>query len=196
MTKGVAALMLSAALLFGAAPADAQDMVSGLQGRPPSGSSGCIALASKSKAPQNRKNKAKRQAAAKRKAAQKKSKRVIALAKSKLGKRYATAADGPTTFDCSGFTMYAYRSIGISLSHYAKSQGFGRGRRVSRSKLRRGDLVFFNTSKTKGSIRYHVGIYLGGGSFIHASSSAKKVTINSINYGFYRSAFLWGKRLF
>lgn len=90
---------------------------------------------------------------------------VVSYAYGFMGLPYVWGASGSTAFDCSGFTAYVFRAFGVSLPHYTGSQ-FNMGNAVSRSNLSSGDLVFFNTV---GSIS-HVGIYVGGGKFIHASS--------------------------
>lgn len=86
---------------------------------------------------------------------------VVTYAKSRLGCRYVWAGSGPNVFDCSGFTMWCYRQIGISLPHSSRAQ-INSGQRVSRGDLQPGDLVFF------GSPIHHVGMYVGGGMMIHA----------------------------
>jgi len=95
-------------------------------------------------------------------------------AQTRLGMPYVWAADGPSSFDCSGLTMWAYRKVGVSLPHYAAAQ-INRGTRVSRSNLRPGDLVFF------GSPIHHVGMYVGGGDYIHAPRTGDVVKISSLS---------------
>jgi peptidoglycan DL-endopeptidase CwlO len=95
-------------------------------------------------------------------------------AQTALGRPYVWAADGPNSFDCSGLTMWAYRKVGVSLPHYAAAQ-INRGTRISRSDLRPGDLVFF------GSPIHHVGMYVGGGDFIHAPRTGDVVKISSLS---------------
>lgn len=92
-----------------------------------------------------------------------------------LGRPYVYGANGPNAFDCSGFTSYVYRHFGVSLPRTARSQ-FSAGSAVSRDNLAPGDLVFFNTVGYLG----HVGLYIGGGDFIHAASSGR-VKISSLN---------------
>ena len=124
------------------------------------------------------------------------SKSIIHYAKDLLGKKYVWGATGPNTFDCSGFTKEIYaKTAGIKLprhsSHQAKVGGY-----ISFSQLKQGDMVFFDTSrKHKGAVN-HVGIYLGEGNFIHASSGGKRVMITNFKKkAFYRSRFLWGRRV-
>lgn len=115
---------------------------------------------------------------------------VVAYAYGLLGKPYVWGAIGPNAFDCSGFTAYVYRHFGISLPHYTGSQ-IGIGQAVSRTNLSPGDLVFFNTY---GSIS-HVGIYIGGGSFIHAGNSRTGVIISSMSEGYYAARFAGARRV-
>ena len=95
---------------------------------------------------------------------------VVDIAMRYLGSPYRWAASGPNSFDCSGFTMYVYAQVGVSLPHSSRAQ-YGSGERVSRSNLQPGDLVFF------GSPIHHVGIYVGGGNMIHAPRTGDVVKI-------------------
>ncbi|MFD3157643.1 C40 family peptidase [Haloimpatiens sp. FM7330] len=108
-----------------------------------------------------------------------------------LGRPYVWGGSGPSVFDCSGFTAYVYRKLGVSLPHYTVSQA-NLGKTVSRSNLRAGDLVFFNTS---GRLS-HVGIYIGGGNFIHASSGSHKVTVSNLGKSYYNSRYATARRIF
>jgi cell wall-associated NlpC family hydrolase len=116
-------------------------------------------------------------------------------AKSFLGTKYVWGATGPTKFDCSGFTQWVYRDAGIYLPRVSRDQAKV-GQYVSFENLRRGDMVFFDTKKHKQGVVTHVGIYLGNGNFIHASSAAKKVVVYNFNEKpFYKKRFLWGRRV-
>jgi cell wall-associated NlpC family hydrolase len=101
-------------------------------------------------------------------------KELLAVARAQLGDPYQYGASGPDAFDCSGFTMYCYSQIGISLSHHSGSQ-ISEGPRVDRAHLMAGDLVFF------GSPIHHVGLYVGGGQFIHAPHSGDVVSYRSLD---------------
>lgn len=117
---------------------------------------------------------------------------VLNLAYSKIGCPYVWGAEGPNSFDCSGFTSYVFRNAaGVSLPRTSSAQS-GYGRTVSKSNLQPGDLVFFNTS---GSGVSHVGIYVGGGNMIHSPSSGKTVSVTSINSSYYSSRFVTAKRV-
>jgi len=103
-----------------------------------------------------------------------------------IGDRYVFGADGLTTWDCSGLTMRAFQSAGVSLPHSSAAQ-FRYGKSVSRSNLRAGDLVFF------GSPISHVGIYLGGNKMVHAPRTGSRVKVATMDMG--RKKFRGGKRL-
>jgi len=116
-------------------------------------------------------------------------------AKSFLGTKYVWGATGPSKFDCSGFTQWVYRDAGINIPRVSRDQARV-GEYVSYNNLRRGDMIFFDTKKHKKGIVTHVGIYLGDGNFIHASSAAKQVIVYNFNKKpFYKERFLWGRRV-
>lgn len=115
-------------------------------------------------------------------------------ARKHLGKKYVWGANGPKTFDCSGFTCYVCNKNGVCLPRTSIRQA-EIGKKLPKNELKPGDLIFFDTSKEKKGIVNHVGIYIGGGKFIHASSGAQKVVISSLSQPFYRQRFLWGQRV-
>lgn len=121
---------------------------------------------------------------------------VIYSAQVKLGCTYVYGATGPNTFDCSGLTQYSFKKVGVSLKRSAYSQGYDSAyTKISGvSSLRRGDLVFFNTISDS-DLSDHVGIYLGGGCFIHASSGGHKVVVSNLSSGYYNRVFSWGRRI-
>jgi cell wall-associated NlpC family hydrolase len=125
-----------------------------------------------------------------------KSATLVATAKKLLGKRYVWGATGPNTFDCSGFTSYVYKLNGYKIPRTSKAQG-KYGTYVKKSELQVGDLVFFDTSGAYNKVISHCGIYIGGGQFIHASSSKTKmrVTISPINSGFYAKKYVTARRV-
>ena len=120
---------------------------------------------------------------------------VAELAKQYLGTRYVYGGSSSSGFDCSGFTMHIYKQLGYSLPHSATSQWqSGIGTRVSSiGELQSGDLVFFNDpSRNAGKACSHAGIYVGGGQFIHASSSKNGVIYSSLTSGYYNTYFVGG----
>jgi cell wall-associated NlpC family hydrolase len=121
--------------------------------------------------------------------------KIIAYAKDLLGVKYVYGGTSRKGFDCSGFVWYVYNNFGIKLNRVASDQA-KQGTKVSKSKLQPGDLVFFDTNGGMNHIN-HVGIYIGNGSFIHASSGskAKKVVISDINSGFYNGCYMTARRI-
>ena len=118
---------------------------------------------------------------------------LVAKAKQYLGCKYVYGAAGPSTFDCSGFTMYIYKQYGISLPHTATGQSY-KGTYVSRANLAPGDLVIIN-DRANSSIG-HVGIYIGGNQMIHASSGSGKVIISSLSESYYNTRYNTARRIF
>jgi cell wall-associated NlpC family hydrolase len=113
--------------------------------------------------------------------------RIVAYAKRFRGTRYVYGGTSPRSgFDCSGFVRFVYAHFGIALPHSSYGD-FDRGRRVSRSSLRPGDLVFFDSVG-------HVGIYVGNGRFIHAPHSGSRVRIEQLG-GWYSSRFVGARRI-
>lgn len=106
----------------------------------------------------------------------------IRFAYAQLGKPYVWAADGPDSYDCSGLTMAAWRSAGVSLPHNAEMQWHALPH-ISRSSLRPGDLVFYYNLG-------HVGIYVGNNQIIHAPHTGDVVRLASVDrsppYGYAR----------
>jgi peptidoglycan DL-endopeptidase CwlO len=106
--------------------------------------------------------------------------RAVQTALTELGKPYRYGALGPSTFDCSGLTLFAYHAAGVTLPHSAAAQ-YRSGHPVSRSQLQAGDLIFWRGLG-------HVGIYIGGGRMVHAPKTGSVVTITSIDQGGYLGA--------
>lgn len=121
---------------------------------------------------------------------------IVDTAMQHLGTRYVYGGASPKGFDCSGFTMYVYSQHSYSLPHTATGQWqSGLGSRVySIGELQPGDLVFFNDpSRNAGKACSHAGIYVGGGQFIHSSSSRSNgVIISDLTSGYYNTYFVGG----
>ena len=119
---------------------------------------------------------------------------VIAYAKTLLGKPYVWGAQGPNSFDCSGFTYYVFKNkAGIVLPRTSSAQS-KYGTSVSWSNLKAGDLMFFDTNGANNGLS-HVGLYIGNGQMIHASSSQRKIVITSVNTSYYKNAFVNARRV-
>ena len=115
-----------------------------------------------------------------------------ATALSRVGSRYVTGGSGPNAFDCSGLTQWAYKKNGISLPRTSGAQ-YSATKRVSKSDLKAGDLVFFRGT-TGGSGISHVGIYIGGGRFVHAGTSSTGVRTDSLNSSYWSRHWASGGR--
>jgi peptidoglycan DL-endopeptidase CwlO len=107
--------------------------------------------------------------------------KALAYAKAQLGEPYGTNGDGPSSWDCSGLTMRAWGSVGVSLPH-SSGQQYNYGRSVAKSDLQLGDLVFFYSGIS------HVGLYAGNGQIIHAPRPGKSVEYIKMSYMPYAGA--------
>ncbi|MFQ1000994.1 NlpC/P60 family protein [Modestobacter sp. SSW1-42] len=99
---------------------------------------------------------------------------VVDTALAQLGDPYVWGAGGPDAFDCSGLTQYAYAAAGIALPHSSRAQA-GMGTPVDRAALQPGDLVFFYSPVS------HVGIYIGNGQMVHASTFGQPVIVSTVD---------------
>jgi len=111
---------------------------------------------------------------------------VVGIAMRYLGVPYVWGGASPAGFDCSGLVMYVFSQVGVSLPHNAAAQ-YGYGSPVSSGDLQPGDLVFFDGLG-------HVGIYIGGGQFIHAPHTGDVVKISSLS-GWYAATYVGARRL-
>jgi cell wall-associated NlpC family hydrolase len=109
--------------------------------------------------------------------------RAAANALKLVGAPYRYGGASPSRgFDCSGLVQYAYRQAGVNLPHNTDQQRL-RAKPIRRTELRRGDLVFFDEEGRKHG---HVGLYVGGGLFVHAPSSGKSVRRDSLDAPYWR----------
>ena len=104
---------------------------------------------------------------------------IVKYAKKYLGSKYVYGGSSPSGFDCSGFTSYVYKHFGYSLSRTSSGQA-SNGKSVSKSNLQQGDIVCFARSSGSKKIG-NVGIYIGGGKFIHAANSRKGVITSNVS---------------
>ena len=115
---------------------------------------------------------------------------LVRVALNQKGDRYVGGASGPNAFDCSGFTMWVYKTaLGKYLPHYSGAQ-MNKARRVGRKHLKPGDLLFFGPGGSQ-----HVSMYIGKGRMIHATNPRSGVRIDSINMGYYRARFAGAGRI-
>ena len=108
-----------------------------------------------------------------------------------MGCKYVYGGNGPNSFDCSGFTKYIYKQFGVTLNRSSKDQ-VNNGVAVSKSNLQQGDLVFFSTN---GVYPTHVGIYIGDGNIVHASTAKDGVKISSLNTSYYTTNSFAARRI-
>ncbi|PKR84954.1 C40 family peptidase [Heyndrickxia camelliae] len=115
--------------------------------------------------------------------------KVITVAKKYIGTPYRYGGITPKGFDCSGFVSYSYKKAGVALPHSAAAM-FKKGKSVKKSKLKPGDLVFFNTGSKKVS---HVAIYIGNNKVIHSVS--KGVKIDCLSNPYWKTRYIGAKRV-
>lgn len=113
---------------------------------------------------------------------------VVAYAKQFLGYKYVYGGTTTSGFDCSGFTQFVYKHFGITLNRTAAAQ-YSNGTAVT--ELQAGDLVMFGKSGIN-----HVGIYIGGNTFIHAANSSRGVTTDTLSSGYYKTNYVGARRIF
>jgi cell wall-associated NlpC family hydrolase len=117
---------------------------------------------------------------------------VVKTAKKYLGKKYIYGANSNRAVDCSSFVQQVYKKYKKKLPRTSRQQSHI-GKYIPKNKLKPGDLVFFSSRKTKGVA--HVGIYIGSGKFIHASSAKKKVVITKLSKKYYSIHFKGARRI-
>lgn len=116
--------------------------------------------------------------------------KLVSVVNSVKGTPYKMGGISTVGFDCSGFTKYVFKKFGVNISRSSAAQ-YKMGTAVSKSNLKEGDLVFFNTF---GKGVSHVGIYVGNGKFAHASSS-KGIVVDKLNSSYYKKRYVGAKRV-
>lgn len=120
---------------------------------------------------------------------------LIAYAQKFLGKPYVWGSQGPNSFDCSGFTYYIFKNkVGITLPRNSTVQSTY-GKYISKSNIKAGDLLFFDTNGSNNGVVSHVGLYIGNGQMIHASYSQGKIVTANFNSSYYQNAFVNARRV-
>ena len=121
--------------------------------------------------------------------------RVERTALAQLRKPYVYGTAGPDTFDCSGLMKYAYATVGITLAHNTRTVASDDQYRTidDATKLRRGDLVYFNTVSSANQID-HVGLWMGRNRFVHASSADGEVIVSNFDER-WQKRFVLAKRI-
>jgi len=109
-----------------------------------------------------------------------------------IGCRYVYGSSGPSSFDCSGFTSYLYKQYGVKLPRTSTEQGTV-GTYIDKSMLSYGDIVCFSNRRDR--VINHVGIYVGDGNFIHASTSTRGVVMDSLSAKYYENHYVTARRV-
>ncbi len=123
--------------------------------------------------------------------------KITEMAKELIGSRRCSGGSGPKCFDCSGFSKYVYQeAAGIEIPRTSRDQfSVSQGRKINKTELKPGDLLFFDTNKRDGRNRVtHVGIYVGNNTMVHSSSSEMKVVEVDISEGYYKENFVGAKK--
>ena len=117
---------------------------------------------------------------------------IAAYAQNFLGTPYVYGGSSTSGFDCSGFTKYVYGQFGYTLNRTATDQ-LSNGVSVRKDELQPGDLVFFKNRTSKPVS--HVGLYIGSGQFVHASTHSYAVQIDDLSSGHYANVYVYGRRV-
>lgn len=118
---------------------------------------------------------------------------IVAYAKQFIGYPYVYGGNGPNSFDCSGFVKYIYAQFGYTLNRTATDQ-LKNGIEIPLDSVQPGDLVFFRASGTVKPVS-HVGLYVGDGQFIHASTTTKGVRYDNLFTGYYSNIYVYARRI-
>lgn len=179
LAAGAATLALAFGVIAGTelpAGADAPRPATPVSVLPQTGTSGLVSSTLVAQVTADQKSSTKKKKKKKSKGA-----KALAFAKKQLGDRYRYGGTGPNAWDCSGLTRGAWKSAGKKIPRTSQAQS-RHGKKVKRSQLKKGDLVFFYSGRS------HVGIYAGNGKVIHASRPGKPVAYIKIKHMPYAGA--------
>lgn len=115
---------------------------------------------------------------------------IATYAQSFVGYPYVYGGSSPSGFDCSGFMQYLFKQFGVSINRTATAQ-LANGYSVSYDEMKPGDIIYFGY----GNSASHVGMYIGGGNFVHAANRATGVVITSLSESYYANRFLCAHRI-
>ncbi len=119
---------------------------------------------------------------------------VVAEAHKHLGVQYVTGGTTPRGFDCSGLTYYLFNTSGFEL-HRSMLYQMDAGIVIAKEDLQYGDLVFFSNTGSNGGFASHIGVYIGNGQIIHASSGYRGVTIDDLSTPYYTTYYQCARRV-
>lgn len=117
---------------------------------------------------------------------------ILAEAQKYLGVPYVNGGASPSGFDCSGFVYYVLKQCGFS-PYRTPADQWNQGSQISKDELQPGDIVFFANTYTSGLS--HVGIYAGGGQFIHAPNSRSTVSYSDLTSGYWAEHYYGARRI-
>jgi cell wall-associated NlpC family hydrolase len=120
---------------------------------------------------------------------------LLEYAKYFKGGKYVWGGTTPEGFDCSGYVQYLYKKQNVNMPRTAWEQSKV-GIEIPKDQLKKGDLVFFLTDKSRNIPVTHVGIYIGDNQFIHAASKAQGIIISRLDSGSYANTFVKATRVF
>ncbi|MCR4621431.1 MAG: C40 family peptidase [Clostridiales bacterium] len=121
---------------------------------------------------------------------------LVYIAQLKLGAEYKRNSDGKTDFNNYSFVKACFNNMGYKIPASTNAVGHaGSNAFISRQNLLKGDIVCFDCDPADGDLVDHIGIYIGQGYFIHGSATAGRIVVSTLNTGFYKNAFCWGRRV-
>ena len=121
---------------------------------------------------------------------------MVYLAQQKLGTQYKKHPDNKYTFNNYTLVKSCFSAMGYTIPASTNAVGHtGSYSFVTRQNLLKGDIVCFDCDPNDGNLVDHIGIYIGQGYFIHGSATAGRIVVSTLNSGYYKNAFCWGRRV-